>query len=124
MASAKLANSTVNQSQTVICRVKPIPDAPEKMSRIRKIVVSAAPTSTTNITGFFVKVTGFSLPKEATTARLTISGSKSGRERASFLGSSEVVSSSGGRCAGGGTTDTVDMLAPQRQDDREESAGL
>ena len=51
-ASAKLANSTVNQSQRAICRVKPIgsPRPPEE------IIASGgerAPTSVTNITGFF-----------------------------------------------------------------------
>ena len=65
IASAKFANSTVNHSHRAICSVKPIPPAPVKMSRTRKIVVSAAPTSTTNITGFFIKVIGFSLPKHA-----------------------------------------------------------
>ena len=41
----------------------------------------AAPTSTTNITGFFISDTGESLTKESTMARLTIGGSKSGRAR-------------------------------------------
>ena len=36
-----------------------------KMSRIRNTVVSAAPTSTTNITGFFSSVTGFSFTNES-----------------------------------------------------------
>ena len=60
-------------------------------------MVSAAPTSTTNITGFFSKVTGFSFAKDAAVARLTISGSNSGRDRTSFLGRSD-VGSSGGIC--------------------------
>ena len=33
------------------------------MSRIRNTVVSAAPTSTTNITGFFIRVTGIQFPE-------------------------------------------------------------
>ena len=44
-------------------------------------MVSAAPTSTTNITGFFASVTGFSLTKDARIARPTISGSNNGRAR-------------------------------------------
>ena len=52
-------------------------------------MVSAAPTSTTNITGFFASVTGFSLTNDSLMARRTISGSNSGRARASFLGRSE-----------------------------------
>ena len=42
-----------------------MPPAPVNRSRARKTVVSAAPTSTTNITGFFASVTGFSLTKES-----------------------------------------------------------
>ena len=38
-----------------------MPPAPVKMSRIRNTVVSAAPTSTTNITGFFISVIGIQL---------------------------------------------------------------
>src|ERR1019366_4250196 len=47
MASAKLANSTVNHSHSVICKLKP------KFlgSRSSKTVVSTLPTSTTNMTG-------------------------------------------------------------------------
>ena len=59
-------------------------------------MVSTAPTSTTNITGFFASVTGFSFTNDAWIARPTISGSNSGRDRASFLGSSDVESSCGG----------------------------
>jgi hypothetical protein len=60
---------------------------------MRNIVVSAAPTSTTNITGFFISETGLSLMNDARTARLMISGSRSGRARISFLGRSEARSS-------------------------------
>src|ERR1700694_4311685 len=62
------------------------------MSRTRSTVVSNAPTSTTNITGFFASVTGLSLTKESRTARLAICGSKSGRAWASFLGRRDVGS--------------------------------
>src|SRR5260370_11895939 len=45
------------------------------------MVVSAAPISTTNITGFFHSVAGLSLTKESQMAPLTIGGSKRGRAR-------------------------------------------
>ena len=61
MASAKLANSTVNQSQSAIWNENPRPAPPVNRSRMRNTVVSAAPTSTTNITGFFSSVTGIQL---------------------------------------------------------------
>src|SRR5262245_59293616 len=49
-----------------------------------KIVVIAAPTSTTKMTGFFATTRGLSLTNESRTARLSISGSDSGRARAPF----------------------------------------
>ena len=52
MASAKLANSTVNQSQSAICSVKPTWPLPPTMSRTSTTVVATLPSSTTNITGF------------------------------------------------------------------------
>src|SRR5579871_550123 len=97
---------------------------PVMASRTRNTVVSAAPTSTTNMTGFFINVTGFSLPNEARMARPTISRSNRGRERASFLGSSEVGSS----CGTWGVTGpvvTVDILKPHwRQNHGKEPAAL
>jgi len=48
--------------------------------------VSRAPTSTTKMTGFLARVMGLSLRKESLRARLTISGSRRGRARESFLG--------------------------------------
>ena len=52
------------------------------------------PTSTTNITGFFDSVTRVELDERLpAVARDTISGSNSGRARASFVGSSDVSSS-------------------------------
>ena len=115
MASAKLANSTVNHSQSAIWIPNFRPAAPVNMSRTRNTVVSSAPTSTTNITGFFASVTGFSFTNDAWIARLTISGSNSGRDRASFLGRSEVGSS----CRGAlgvvcGVVVTVDMCVSSR----------
>ena len=52
----------------------PKADSPARrstMSRTRNTVVSAAPTSTTNITGFFSSVTGFSLTNDSRSARAT-----------------------------------------------------
>src|ERR1700675_3273942 len=72
MASAKLAKSTVNHSHNVICRPKPNCPARCKVFRINSMVVSRAPTSTTNMTGFLTIVRGFSLVKESTIARETI----------------------------------------------------
>src|SRR5262245_12728180 len=69
-----------------------MPLAPMTRSRTRKIVVSAAPTSTTDMTGLFRNVIGLSFPTDAQVARFTISGSKSGRARTSFLGRSDVGS--------------------------------
>src|SRR5262245_41668058 len=108
MASAKLANRTVNHSQSAIWNWKARLPPPVTTSRTRKMVVIAAPTSTTNITGFFISVSGFSFANEARTARLTISGSNRGRDRASFLGRSE-VGSSGGIC--GVTVGSVVVVA-------------
>ncbi len=72
-------------------------------------MVSAAPTSTTNITGFFSKVNGFSLAKDALAARPTISGSNNGRDRASFFGISEAGSLCGAFGAGFGSVIIVDI---------------
>src|SRR5262245_50872697 len=55
--------------------------APVTASLITKTVVRAAPTSTTNMTGFFATIHGFSLMKESLVARLRISGSNNGRVR-------------------------------------------
>src|SRR5262245_41504259 len=76
IASAQLAKSTVNQSQSVICKSKPTLGAPVMMSRTSKIEVITLPISTTNITGFFIIVTGFSLLKESPIAREMIFASQ------------------------------------------------
>src|SRR3954468_6661497 len=110
MASAKLANKTVNQSQREICREKPIAPAPVTRSLTSRMVVSAAPTSTTNITGFLRSVIGFSFTNDARAARPTISGSKRGRERASFFGRSEAGSSWGASGLGVGGAVKADMV--------------
>src|ERR1700688_2985386 len=59
-------------------------------------VVITAPTSTTNITGFFIMVRGLSLMMESVTARLTIGGSNSGRERAPRFGIKVTASTGAG----------------------------
>ena len=56
-ASAMFANSTVSQSHTVIWPAKSVG------SSANRIVVSTAPTSTTNMTGFFAIVRGCSFRK-------------------------------------------------------------
>ena len=68
MASAKFANSTVNHSQSVICRLK----AKLCFSRNNNSVVTTLPTSTTNMTGFFIMVRGSSLTTASTSARRMI----------------------------------------------------
>src|ERR1035438_2589732 len=68
IASAKFANSTVNQSQSVICRLK----AKLCFSRNNSKVVTTLPTSTTNMTGFFIMVRGSSLTSASTSARRMI----------------------------------------------------
>src|SRR5499425_1984380 len=72
IASAKFANSTVNHSHNVICSANPTPAEWLTMYRTRSTVVITAPTSTTNITGFFISVRGFNLIRESQIARCTI----------------------------------------------------
>ncbi len=59
-ASAKLANSTVNHSQMLICNSKPRLPFPARASRISRMVVSVVTISTTNITGLRHSVRGSS----------------------------------------------------------------
>ena len=67
IASAKLANKTVNQSHSVICKLKP-EKWPVKMSRATTTVQSAAPISVTSITGFSHSARGSSFLNESTSA--------------------------------------------------------
>ena len=76
-ASAKLANSTVNQSQITIWSSNAMLRAPVTMSRTSSTVVSTVTTSSTNITGFFTSVRGSSLTKAWPIAGSTIAGSSS-----------------------------------------------
>src|SRR5579863_9329009 len=75
IASAKLAKTTVNHSQMEICAT----NDRESCVKNRSTVVSAAPTSVTNITGFFHMLNGLSFLKLSTTAGIAISGSNNGR---------------------------------------------
>src|ERR1039457_7610012 len=63
MASAKLANNTVNQSHSVICRLN-LNAAPPLNS---STVVITLPISTTNMTGFPIILRGFSLSRASHT---------------------------------------------------------
>src|SRR3954471_9666584 len=93
-ASAKLANSTVNQSQTMIWKVKPRFSPPVRRSRRKIAVVSAATIPTTNITGFLIIKRGSSLMKDARIAGTTILGSSIAEKDArfcSFMVSMEVT---------------------------------
>src|ERR1700704_726968 len=75
MASAKLANSTVNHSHTTIWNSNSRLWVPVTRSRNRMTVVSAVTTSSTNITGFVIRVRGLSLTKAEPIAGTTILGS-------------------------------------------------
>ena len=76
IASAKLAKSTVSQSQNVIWNSKPRPGRPASASWISRSVVSTLPISTTNITGLRAIVRGWSFFSESWIARCTILGSQ------------------------------------------------
>ena len=77
IASAKLANSTVNQSQSVVCPTNSVSFAPVNSPLKNSHVVMRLPISTTNITGFFATMRGSSLRKASTNDRLIISLSSS-----------------------------------------------
>src|SRR6266481_4308918 len=79
-ASAKLANNTVNQSQSDTESVNQVGAAfgdGEITSRSQMAVVSRLPISTTNMTGFFATSCGASFLKLARIAGRTIEGSNS-----------------------------------------------
>ena len=69
-ASEKFAKRTVNQSQSETppmyhAGASPVPTS----AWIQSTVVNKLPTSTTNMTGFFAMLRGFSFAKESTNAR-------------------------------------------------------
>ncbi len=79
-ASAKLAKSTVNQSQRVTETVNQSGAAPagwRRRSRSQRRVVSTLPTSTTNMTGFFATSRGASFLRLSSAAARRMAGSKS-----------------------------------------------
>ena len=79
MASAKLANSTVNHSHRVTDRVNQTGTswAPRARSRARSSVVRTLPTSTTNMTGFLAMLRGRSLRTLSPAACRRMAGSNS-----------------------------------------------
>src|ERR1700735_1741904 len=72
IASAKFANSKGNQSHRGIWSSNPKFPLWRSKSLISSTLVTTEPTSTTNITGFFISVRGFSLTKESFTATAII----------------------------------------------------
>ena len=75
--SAKFANSTVNQSQIVTCRMNPGEASPlPKSAWTNRIVVRMLPTYTTNITGLRACARGESLRNESTSASRSASPRK------------------------------------------------
>jgi hypothetical protein len=96
MASAKLANSTVNHSHALTRPAKRFCfEVLSLKSRMNRIVVNTEPTSTMNITGLRIIFRGLSFLKESTIAVRTIAGSKIDFEAACFM------RTFGGRGAGG-----------------------
>jgi hypothetical protein len=69
MASAKFAKTTVNHSQSVIWKLKPL----GCMKHAK--VVRIAPMKTTNITGFRIWMRGSSFVKDSITAARSSAGS-------------------------------------------------
>ena len=81
MASAKLANRTVNQSHEAIWNSKPKPLPPAASVAEHQDCGEHGPNLDDEHTGFFASVTGFSLTNESTIARRTIGGSNNGLAR-------------------------------------------
>ena len=80
MASAKLANRTVNQSHSDTAKMNQAGASPRPRSAWTKsAVVRTLPTSTTNMTGLRTCRRGSSLRNESTSAPRTIVGSNSER---------------------------------------------
>src|SRR5262249_27939180 len=80
MASAKLANRTVNQSHRDTAKMNQAGASPRARSAWTKsAVVRMLPTSTTNMTGLRTCTRGSSLRSESTSAPRTIVGSNSDR---------------------------------------------
>src|SRR6266508_3876105 len=98
IASAKLANSTVNHRNAATSAVKTFSSAVERaMSRKNRTVLRKLPTSTTNMTGLRTWTRGWSLRKLSTIAPPTIAGSNSDRlaSRSCPMGARSVVGAGG-----------------------------
>ena len=78
-ASAKFANSTVNQSQRLIWNEKPRSARPTRTSRRNRRVVRVATTATTNITGLRTSTRGSSFANAAPSAGTRIEASRNDR---------------------------------------------
>src|SRR5271154_664594 len=74
-SSARLANSTVTHSQAMIWKVKPRCSPCVMRSRTKITVVSAATTSTTNITGLRIINRGSSFLNDSPIAGIRMAGS-------------------------------------------------
>ena len=78
IASAKFANSTVNQRNNATRPVNTFSFVVDELRSLKnRMVVSTEPTPTTNMTGLRMSVRGLSLTKLSPIARRTISGSTS-----------------------------------------------
>src|ERR1019366_979525 len=78
------------------------------------MVVNAAPTSTTNITGFFATILGLSFTNDSLVARFTISGSNNGRARTPLEMSCEASCLASCLLSTGGAL-WLDILTPHSQ---------
>jgi len=81
IASARLANNTVNQSHEEMAKMNPAGVSPRPVTAActKRTVVKRLPTATTNITGFRTITRGSSFFIAARAACLTMAPSKSGR---------------------------------------------
>ena len=96
MASAKFANSTVNHSHKVICRLNLNASCGRMNS---STVVITLPISTTNMTGLPIILRGFSLSSELQVARRTIFQSQTDLRDGFAIVSSESLPDVISRCS-------------------------
>ena len=112
IASAKLANSTVNQSQSEICTPKPTLPAPVAMSRIDEHRRQRGADLDDEHHRVLQQRDRVQLRRTSRRSpRATISGSNSGRDRASFFGSSDVGSLSSSELGGVGVGVVIAMIS-------------
>src|SRR5262252_1455896 len=120
MASAKLANSTVNHSQITIWNSNASVCPPVRRSRTRMTVVSSVTTSSTNMTGFFMRVRGSSLTKAEPIAGITIMGSNSAETGMRLRIWVSIGAHSGSIRREGGAGDHREMLDQRAERERRE----